>query len=89
MRTISERELMRRGLSVIDEMIDDGPVHVLRDDRPMYAVMPVACYDLMVEAQREAETAGVREALADVSDGQVRRITARQLIEESGLNLDS
>jgi PHD/YefM family antitoxin component YafN of YafNO toxin-antitoxin module len=89
MRTISERELMRRGLSVIDEMIDDGPVHVLRDDRPMYVVMPVACYDLMVEAQREAETAGVRKALADVSDGQVRRITARQLIEESGLNLDS
>ncbi len=89
MRTISERELMRHGLSVVDEMIGDGPVLVLRDDGPMYVVMSVAHYEMMVEAQHEAEIAGIREALADVTARRVRRVTAQQLIEESSLTRDA
>jgi hypothetical protein len=51
--------------------------------------MSVAHYEMMVEAQHEAEIAGIREALADVTARRVRRVTAQQLIEESSLTRDA
>jgi PHD/YefM family antitoxin component YafN of YafNO toxin-antitoxin module len=86
MRTIPAREVKRRGIGAVDEMIDEGPVHVIRNDRPMYVIMTEAQYEELVEARREAELAGIREALEDVKAGRVRRVSAQQLIEESGLD---
>ncbi len=84
-RTIPAREVKRRGIGVVDEMIGDGPVHVIRNDRPMYVIMTEAQYKELVEARREAEITGIQEAIDAVAAGRVRRIPARQLIEESGL----
>ncbi|MDQ3547951.1 MAG: prevent-host-death protein [Chloroflexota bacterium] len=85
MRTIPAREVKRRGIGVVDEMIGEGPVHVIRNDRPMYVIMTEAQYEEWVEARRVAEITGIQESLEDVAAGRVRRVTARQLIEESGL----
>lgn len=88
MRTIPAKEVKRRGTGAVDEMIDEGPVHVIRNDRLMYVIMTEAQYEELVEARHEAELAGIREALDDVRAGRVRRVTAQQLIQESGLDLD-
>ena len=48
-----------------------------------------AQYEELVEARREVELAGIREALDDVKAGRARRVTAQQLIEESGLDRDA
>jgi PHD/YefM family antitoxin component YafN of YafNO toxin-antitoxin module len=88
-RTIPAREVKRRGIGVVDEMIGDGPVHVIRNDRPAYVIMTEAQYEGLIEARREAEIAGVREALDDLAAGRVRRVTARQLIDEFELHPDS
>jgi PHD/YefM family antitoxin component YafN of YafNO toxin-antitoxin module len=88
MRTIPAREVKRRGIGVVDEMIDEGPVHVIRNDRLTYVIMTEAQYEELVEARRELELANIREALEDLDSRRVRKVTAQQLIEESGLDRD-
>jgi hypothetical protein len=39
MNTISAKEIKRRGMSVLDELLTDGPVHVSKNNRPTYVVM--------------------------------------------------
>lgn len=88
MRTIPAREVKRRGIGAVDDMIEEGPVHVIRNDRPVYVVMTEEQYLELVDARHEVEIAGIREALADVEAGRVRRVTASQLIDESGPDRD-
>ncbi len=85
MRTIAAREIKRRGISAVDEVIKEGPIHVIKNDEPTYVIMDEAHYRELVEAQREAFLAGVRESLDDLEAGRVRRSTAQQLIDELGL----
>jgi PHD/YefM family antitoxin component YafN of YafNO toxin-antitoxin module len=37
--TIPAREIKRRGISAVDELLENGPVHVIKEDRPTYVVM--------------------------------------------------
>lgn len=85
MRTIPAREIKRRGISAVDEQLVKGPVHVIKNDEPRYVVMSEAHYAELVEGYREAFLAGIRESLADVEAGRVRRGTAQDLIDELGL----
>jgi PHD/YefM family antitoxin component YafN of YafNO toxin-antitoxin module len=85
MRTIPAREIKRRGISAVDEALRDGPVHVIKNDRPAYVIMDEAQYEELVESSREAYIARVKASLEDVKAGRVRRVTAQQLIDELGL----
>ena len=85
MRTIAAREIKRRGISAVDGVINEGPIHVIKNDEPTYVIMDEAHYRELVEAQQEAFLAGVRESLDDLEAGRVRRSTAQQLIDELGL----
>lgn len=85
MRTIPAREIKRRGISAVDEPLKEGPVHVIKNDWPRYVIMGDAHYAELVEAQVKAEVARIRDLLADVATGRVRRVTAQQLVEEYSL----
>jgi len=39
MNTISARGIRRRGISAMDELLKEGPVHVTKNNRPTYVVM--------------------------------------------------
>lgn len=39
MNAISAEELERRGISAVDELLKEGPVHVTKNNRPTYVVM--------------------------------------------------
>ncbi len=86
MRTISAREIKRRGIGAVDEAMADGPVHVIRNDEPSYVVMSEAQYSELLEDSHEAYVARVRASLEDVAAGRVRRVTAEQLIDEFKLD---
>ena len=45
MRTIPAREVKRRGIGAVDEMIDEGPMHVIHNDRPISVIITEAQYD--------------------------------------------
>ena len=86
MRTIPAREIKRRGIGAVDEALEEGPVHVIKNDEPAYVVMSEAHYRELVDAQQEAYIARVRDGLADVDAGRVRTVTAQALIDQYDLD---
>ncbi|MBK1629345.1 hypothetical protein CKO31_01065 [Thiohalocapsa halophila] len=44
MKTIPAQEIKRRGISAVDELLQDGPIAVIKQNRPRYVVMSVEGY---------------------------------------------
>ena len=86
MSTIPAREIKRRGISAVDEALQEGPVYVIQNDRPRYVILDERRYRELIEAEEEAYIARVRESLADVKAGRVERLSADDLITRLGLN---
>lgn len=72
-RTVPAREIKRRGISMLDDDLVEGPVHVIKNDEPTYVVMTEAQYQRLAEAQHEAYVVEIQEALEDVAAGRVTR----------------
>jgi hypothetical protein len=83
MRTIPAREIKRCGISVVDKILEEGPVHVIKNDRPTYVVMNEAQYEELVEGWREAGVARARASLEDAKAGRVREVSVEQLMAET------
>jgi PHD/YefM family antitoxin component YafN of YafNO toxin-antitoxin module len=66
MNTIPAREIKRRGISAVDEALEDGAVYVLRNDRPSYVILNERHYHELVEAGEEAYAARIAASLEDV-----------------------
>ena len=49
MNTISAQEIKRRGISALDELLKDGPVLVIKNNRPTYVVMSEKDYARLIE----------------------------------------
>lgn len=53
MNTISAQQIKRRGISAVDDLIDQGPVHVTVRNKPGYVVVSETQYvDLLDELRR-------------------------------------
>jgi PHD/YefM family antitoxin component YafN of YafNO toxin-antitoxin module len=85
MNTIPAQDIKRRGISAVDELLVNGPVHVIRNNEPEYVVLKEERYLELIEAEDEAYNARIRTSLADVKAGRVRRGSAKDLIKELGL----
>ena len=85
MRTIAAREIKRRGIAAVEEALKEGPVHIIKNDRPRFVVVDEEDYRELIEAQEQAYVARVKASLEDVKSGRVRRVTAKKLIDEIGL----
>ena len=86
MNTIPAQEIKRRGIAAVDELIANGDVHVIRNNRPEYVVLSEARYQELVAEAEEAYVARVKASLEDVKAGRVKRGSATDLIRELGLN---
>lgn len=85
MNTIPAREIKRRGISAVDELLKCGPVHVIKNDEPRYVIMDETRYRDLLEAEDEAYMVRVRESIAEVEAGLARETTPEELIAEFGL----
>jgi hypothetical protein len=63
-QTISDNEITNRGLAALEKMLDNGPVHVIKDDRLAYVVLTEAEYSRL--KARRASSAGNRPRVWDV-----------------------
>lgn len=86
MNTLPAQEIKRRGLAAIDEVIAEGDVYIIRNNKPQYVVISEARYQELLEAQEEAYEARIRASLEDLKAGRVTRGTAEELIRQ--LNLE-
>jgi PHD/YefM family antitoxin component YafN of YafNO toxin-antitoxin module len=85
MNTIAAQDIKRRGISAVDELLVNGPVHVIKNNEPEYVVLTEERYLELVEAEDEAYNVRIRASLADIKAGRVKRGSAKDLIKELGL----
>ena len=65
MNTLAAQEIKRKGISAVDKVLEDGPVHIIKNNQPQYVVLSEERYRELVEAEDEAYNARIRESLAD------------------------
>jgi PHD/YefM family antitoxin component YafN of YafNO toxin-antitoxin module len=73
MKTIAAQDIKKRGISVVDEALKEGAVHVIKNNQPKYVVLSEERYRDLLAAEDEAYLARVRVSLEDVKAGRVRR----------------
>ena len=66
MNSIPAQDIKRRGISAVDEALRDGPVHVIKNNRPSYVVLTEAAYAELLESSHDAAKASLRESLIDL-----------------------
>jgi PHD/YefM family antitoxin component YafN of YafNO toxin-antitoxin module len=67
--SIPAQDIKRRGISAVDEALHEGPVHIMKNNRPSYLVLSEEAYAQLLESQRDAARARLRESLADLKAG--------------------
>jgi PHD/YefM family antitoxin component YafN of YafNO toxin-antitoxin module len=86
MNTIPAQEIKGRGMAAVDEALAQGPVHIVRNNRPQYVVLTEENYRELIEAQEEATLARIKVSLEDAKAG---RITRHASVEALLQHLDS
>ena len=77
MSTIPVQEVKRRGMSVVDEALVEGPVHLVKSNRAEYVVMLERDYQELMNDLTEARMAASE---MDIEEGRLRRGDAKTLV---------
>ncbi len=83
LRTIPAQEIKRRGISAVDEIIEDGAAFVVKNNCVAYVVLSVQHYEELLEDQAEAESARIQSGLEDVAAGRVAAMSAEEIMAEA------
>ena len=78
MSTIPVQEIKRRGMSVVDKALAEGPVHLVKSNRAEYVVMSEEDYQELMNDLIEARLAASE---MDIREGRVRRGDAKKLMK--------
>ena len=73
MNVVPAQEIKRRGIAAVDEALAQGPVHIIKNNRPQYVVLTEESYSELVEAQQEVSLARIKASLEDAKAGRVTR----------------
>ena len=79
MNMIAAQEIKRRGMAAVDHLLDQGPVRIVKNNRPRYVVMSETEFDVMMRDLAEARLAASE---ADLKAGRIRKGTAASLMTE-------
>lgn len=89
MNTIRAQEIKRRGISAVDDSLQDGPVHVIKNNQPRYVVMNEDQYEELISELDESYGTRVKESLEDYRRGRTRRFkTVADLMKSIEQNED-
>jgi PHD/YefM family antitoxin component YafN of YafNO toxin-antitoxin module len=73
MNTVPAQEIKRRGMAAVDEALAQGPVHVVKNNRPQYVVLTEDSYRELLESQQETALARIKTSLEDAAAGRITR----------------
>lgn len=73
MNVIPAQEIKRRGMAAVDEALAEGPVHIIKNNRPQYVVLTEERYRELLETQEEAALGRIKASLEDARAGRVTR----------------
>ena len=69
MRSVAAQEIKRRGISIIDSIIKEGPVHIIKNNHPQYVVLTEERFQELTDAENEAFLARITASLQDLQEG--------------------
>jgi PHD/YefM family antitoxin component YafN of YafNO toxin-antitoxin module len=72
MNAIPAQEIKRRGIAAVDDLIEKGDLHVIRNNQPQYVVLSEERYRELMVAEQEACYARVRASLEDIKEGRAK-----------------
>ena len=49
MNTIASSEIKRRGIGAVDELLGNGPVHIIRNNTPDYVILTEESYKMIID----------------------------------------
>ena len=73
MNSVPAQEIKRCGISAVDEALAQGPVHIIKNNRPQYVVLSEEDYRELLDAREEAGLARIKASLEDARAGRVTR----------------
>jgi PHD/YefM family antitoxin component YafN of YafNO toxin-antitoxin module len=73
MNSIPAQEIKRRGIAAVDEALRQGPVHIIKNNRPQYVVLTEERFQELLEIQASAVRENLRASLEDLKAGRVNR----------------
>jgi len=79
MNMIAAQEVKRRGIAAVDELLTQGPVQIVKNNRPRYVVISEEEYEMLMTDLAEARLAASE---ADVKAGRVQRGSSVTLMAE-------
>jgi PHD/YefM family antitoxin component YafN of YafNO toxin-antitoxin module len=79
MNMIAAQEVKRRGITAVDDLLAQGPVQIVKNNRPLYVVISEKEYEMLMSDLAEARLAASE---ADVKSGRIHRGSAATLMAE-------
>jgi PHD/YefM family antitoxin component YafN of YafNO toxin-antitoxin module len=76
---VAAQDVKRRGIRVIVDKLEGGPVHVLQHNRPAFVALREEHYQALIE---EADGARLAASLADLEAGRVKFGSPAELMKE-------
>jgi len=73
MNNIPAQEIKRCGISAVDDALRQGPVHIIKNNRPQYVVLTEEQYTDLLEAQASADRDSLQTSLDDLKAGRITR----------------
>jgi len=80
MNVVPAQEIKRRGIAAVDEALAQGPVHIIKNNRPQYVVLTEERYRELIESQEEAALARIKASLEDAKAGRVTRHDSAEVL---------
>ena len=75
MNTVTAHVIKQRGISAVDPILAQGPVHIIKNNKLKYVVLTEEHYQEFLALEEAAYLSHIKEALADVQAGKVKRFT--------------
>lgn len=79
MATLPAKEIKRRGMAAVEEALTEGPVHVIREDQPMYVILREEEYRMLLD---DLASARLQASEADAAAGRLKKTTPKALLAE-------
>ena len=79
MITIPAQDVKRRGIGAVDDFLAQEPVHIIKNNQPMYVVLKEEDYQTMME---DLALARIEASENDLRTGQFHKGTAVDLLKE-------
>ena len=86
MNLIPAQEIKRRGISAVDQLLENGPVHIVKHNAPAYVVMTEEYYQELFAIQEAAYLNRIQESLAEYKSGKVKKGSADDLLKDLGID---